>query len=201
MGTSCPSVISPIMKYLYANKWDRIANVLDIGIGESGKAAFHIRESFDNTGQERHFSDQSTWKINIVGIEICEHYRNPLHDYLYDKIYWCDMFEALKDLQSRACMPKFDVIFFMATIEHIEKDRGIEVLKLIKRCLTRDGVVVITTPNGYEPQGATDNNPYDEHKCGWELHDFEAMGQWGLDVAHSEVTYNNRLFVVLKRKV
>lgn len=199
MGTSCPSVISPIMRYLFENKWGEINSVLDVGVGESGKAAFQIRESFDNTGQKRHFSNPFTWEINIVGIEICKEYHNPLHDYLYDKIYWCDVWEALNEMPMSACSPRFDVIFFMATIEHFEKEEGIYLIKILKRRLAKNGVLIITTPNGYEEQSATDNNPRDEHKCGWDLRDFEALGQWGLKIVHSELTYSNRLLVILKR--
>lgn len=201
MGTSCPSVISPIMKYLILHKWGKINNVLDVGIGKSGKAAFFTREMFDNTGQQRHFSKPETWKLHIEGIEICKEYHCPMHDYLYDKVYWCDVMEALNQIPCRACDPRFDVIFFMATIEHLDKDLGTQILYKLKGFMNYGGLLVVTTPNGYEVQDATDNNPNDEHKCGWVLEDFKSIeAQYGLKIVYTEVTYSNRLIVIMEKK-
>ena len=197
MGSSLPSVISPIFKYLMYKQFN---SVLDIGVGESGLWGFLLRDKLDGVMQGRKFRDTSTWTMKIIGIEIMPEYKTIVHQYCYDKILWMDVFDALDNLGERACDPKFDLIMMTAFIEHLDKERGYELLRRLKSFMLHGGLLVLATPNGYMLCNATENNPHDEHKCGWVLDDFKVMESQGWIIEASEVTYDDRLVVILKRK-
>lgn len=68
---------------------------------------------------------------------------------------------------------EFDAIFALDLIEHIEKEDGKKLInKLIK--ISKD-LIIIYTPNGFLPQKGTIDNPYQEHKSGWDITDFKAF--------------------------
>ena len=68
---------------------------------------------------------------------------------------------------------EFDVVVALDLIEHIEKDDGKKLInKLIK--ISKD-LIIIYTPNGFLPQKGTIDNPYQEHKSGWNIKDFKAF--------------------------
>jgi hypothetical protein len=59
-------------------------------------------------------------------------------------------------------------------IEHFEKNEGYQLLKDIVRVA---GVrVIVFTPNGFVPQSATDDNPFQEHKSGWTYQEMKKSG-------------------------
>ena len=58
-------------------------SILDIGVG-FGKYGLMVREILD-LPFERYNKNQ--WLINIEGIEAFEKYKNPIHDYVYNKIH------------------------------------------------------------------------------------------------------------------
>jgi SAM-dependent methyltransferase len=198
MGSSLPSVISPVMRHVRAAL--PFTDVLDIGVGESGQWGLLLRDKCEGMLDGRKFRDTSTWKLKIVGIEIMEEYNTVVHQFLYDRILWMDAFEALNELNGRACDPKFDVVFLTSVIEHFEKERGIELLKKIKRVMRNGAMLVLTTPNGYEPQRPTENNPNDKHLCGWTVEDIDSIKKLGYIVSHHEITYDNRLIIIARRK-
>lgn len=197
MGSSMPSVISPVLRIIRNEKF---TDVLDIGVGESGMWGLLIRDKCDTMKRGGKFRDVSTWKVKIVGIEICEHYKTPVHQYIYDKILWMDVFEAFKSFGERACDPKFDLVMLTAVIEHFEKEEGFRLLGLIKRRMRNNGMLVITTPNGFSPQRAAPDNPNEEHKSGWTIEDVDRMKELGYVIKHTEVTYDNKLILILTRK-
>lgn len=193
-----PSVISPVMRHVLAHM--PFTDVLDIGVGESGQWGFLLRDKCEGMQKDRKFRDTSTWQLKIVGIEIMEMYKTVVHQYLYDKILWMDVFDALDDLGCRACDPKFDLVFLTSVIEHFPKKRGLVLLKRIKKFMRNGAMLVITTPNGFTPQQATEGNPNDKHLCGWTEDDIDSIKELGYIVKHSEITYDNKLIIIAGRK-
>lgn len=198
MGSSLPSVISPVMRHIRTHM--PFIDVLDIGVGESGQWGFLLRDKCDGMRAGRKFRDTSTWKLKIVGIEVCEHYKTVIHQFCYDKILWMEAFDALDDLGGRACDPKFDLVLITAVIEHFTKERGMELLKRVKRFMRHDAMLVITTPNGFSPQKAAKDNPYEAHLSGWTVDDVDSIKKLGYIVSDTEITYDNKLIIIASRR-
>lgn len=65
-------------------------SILDVGVG-FGKYGVLLREALE-IPQNRY--DKQSWKIRIDGVEAFEKYRNPLHDFAYNHLYY----EAIENL-------------------------------------------------------------------------------------------------------
>lgn len=85
----------------------------------------------------------------------------------------------------------FDAVVMMEVLEHLSEQDGLRLLEKAgqwaKRC------VIVTTPNGYLPQGELGNNPYQTHRSGWEVDymrriGFRAYGMAGLGMLRKENT-------------
>ncbi len=66
-----------------------------------------------------------------------------------------------------------DAVVALDVIEHLEKDEGLALLKKLETVARQR--VVLLTPNGFVPQPANDN-PWQLHKSGWTVGDFDALG-------------------------
>jgi len=66
----------------------------------------------------------------------------------------------------------FDLILCSHAIEHIPKKDGYELIKKMEKIAKKQ--IIIVTPNGFvfQPKG---ENPYEEHKSGWEKEEFEHL--------------------------
>jgi SAM-dependent methyltransferase len=138
--------------------------VLDVGCG-FGKYGVLVREYLD-VWHER--LEPSQWRAELVGIEGCERYRNPIHDYVYSEMHFGDACEIVPTLG------EFDLILIADMIEHLEKQ---DARRLVEECLKRSPVVVISTPVEFHPQREILGNPYEVHRCCWRREDF-APGIW-----------------------
>lgn len=67
----------------------------------------------------------------------------------------------------------FDGIISFELIEHLEKSEGAALLKNMERWAKKK--IIITTPNGFVSQKGNEN-ALEEHKSGWTVEDFEALG-------------------------
>ena len=67
-----------------------------------------------------------------------------------------------------------DCVLASDLIEHLEKDRGIELLQVMETIAKKQ--VIIFTPNGYFPQGSHDNNPWQIHRSGWFVDEMRGRG-------------------------
>jgi len=67
---------------------------------------------------------------------------------------------------------RFDNIFCFSVVEHLKKDKAIELINEMKRISKK---VVITTSNGFHYQPALDNNPYQKHLCSIGIKEFQNM--------------------------
>jgi SAM-dependent methyltransferase len=68
----------------------------------------------------------------------------------------------------------FDAVVALDVIEHLERERALALVAALERVARRR--VVIFTPNGYVPQPPTPENPYQEHRCGFDADDMRALG-------------------------
>src|SRR4051794_31450104 len=88
--------------------------VLDIGCG-FGKYGVLMREYLD-VWNERIARDE--WKVELTAVEAFNRYRNPIHDYVYDKVHYGDAMQIVPTLGD------FDTILMLDVIEHLEKARA-----------------------------------------------------------------------------
>ena len=73
-------------------------------------------------------------------------------------------FECIDELET------YDLAIFGDVIEHFEKEKGHEVLK---KLFEHTDNIIISTPNGFLPQGAWADNEREVHKSGWTIEDFK----------------------------
>jgi hypothetical protein len=69
---------------------------------------------------------------------------------------------------------RFDAVVANEVIEHLDKWKGYELLRRLDQIALK--VIIITTPNGFQPQGPEYGNPWQRHRSGWFAHDFEGLG-------------------------
>ena len=88
----------------------------------------------------------------------------------------------------------FDAVVLIEVIEHMEEAQALEVIRKAQRWASKK--VILTTPNGFVPQGEVDGNRLQCHLSGWPLAKlqglgFRCVGLAGLKIlrrdAHAEV--------------
>src|SRR3989304_997151 len=105
-------------------------SILEIGTG-FGKYGFLFREN---------------WQVRIDGIECFAPYISDLQRRIYNRIIIGDALSEIDRLGS------YDLIFLCDVIEHFSKEDGSVALD---KGLARAGrMVLVTTPNYFNPQGA-----------------------------------------------
>src|SRR3954447_22905428 len=114
--------------------------VLDVGCG-FGKYGVAIREYLDVWFERL---DPESWLVQLVGIEACEEYRNPIHDFVYNRVHYGEAQKVVPQLGT------FDAILIADVIEHLEKN---EARELAKSCLEHSPVLIISTPVDFFAQG------------------------------------------------
>ena len=68
----------------------------------------------------------------------------------------------------------FDVVVSLDVVEHFEKPDALRVISEMERVCA--GSVVVVTPNGFVPQPGTEDEPWQEHRCGFDVAELEALG-------------------------
>lgn len=134
-------------------------SVLDIGVG-FGKYGVLCRELLDVPYQRYH---KETWKVRIDGIEGFEEYRNPLHGFVYDHMYYSlieDTFDRLEVV--------YDLGLMIDVLEHFEKETGAEILR---KGLNRCKALLVSVPEAPEPQSYLGND-LEQHRSVWTMYDF-----------------------------
>ncbi len=181
MSTSLPCNIPVMLEYIAKNVFSKINtsdiglsaifeggplpapafSILDVGAG-FGKWGFLIRDSFDVLSFQ-HFRKEE-WTIDITAIEPFSKNITPLQEYIYNRIIRKELFDCIDDLG------QYDLVVFGDVIEHFEKEKGYEALD---KLLEHTGDLILSTPNGFLPQGSWGENDLEVHKSGWRLEDFE----------------------------
>jgi SAM-dependent methyltransferase len=68
----------------------------------------------------------------------------------------------------------YDAVVLLDLIEHFDKEEGLRFLARLESLALRK--VVVFTPNGFLAQPPYENNPWQLHRSGWSVKDFEALG-------------------------
>lgn len=68
----------------------------------------------------------------------------------------------------------FDAVIALDVVEHLKKIEALKLIKDMERVARKR--VIIMTPNGFSDQHEYDDNPYQVHKSGWSVKDFENLG-------------------------
>ena len=130
-------------------------SILDLGIGFGiyGFLARNYGVVWGERKQERYDNWQN--EIKVDGIEIYEPLVTELHRMVYNNIFIGDAFDIAPDL------PDYDLYIMGDFIEHLEKDKAIELIEKLKV----KGNLIITTPDYWHKGEAVLGNEYEQHKC------------------------------------
>lgn len=142
------------------------ASILDIGIG-FGKYGFLAREYVDICEMRYH---SEMWQTKIDGIEIFSDYVGDLQRLIYNEIYIGDALDCLKKLGD------YDLILLIDVIEHLSKERSLELVKLVK---LKSKTALISTPMKVMSLGAPlmkYGNIHERHVCQWSKEKLEQFG-------------------------
>ncbi|SKA79510.1 hypothetical protein SAMN05443428_10379 [Caloramator quimbayensis] len=135
-------------------------SILDVGIG-FGKYGVLLREILD-ISNERYSKDK--WEVIIDGIEGYKDYKNPIYEYVYNKVYFGFVQEVIKSLKY-----SYDLILMIDVLEHFNKNEGEEIIEsLLQICKN----LLVCTPAIPSKQTYLDNN-LEEHKSLWKISDFK----------------------------
>ena len=156
MPSSRPNTI-PTVVHLIRQLKPR--SLLDVGIG-FGKWGHLFREYTDILEAEHDPSryERKNWKIQIDGVEGFPQYISEMHRYLYNEIHIGDACELIRKL------PRYDIIFMGDIIEHLEKKRG---LQLLRDSVTHaNKAVIVSTPKYETAQGDLCANEMERRSAG-----------------------------------
>ncbi len=108
-------------------------------------------------------------------VHVCVEPYGPYAEVLRQSRYEVLQQTALEGLRQMAkAGDKFEAVYLLDVIEHMEKAEGLEAIELAKQVATRQ--IVIFTPNGFEPQSGDvwgyGGDHWQEHRSGWEKQDF-----------------------------
>lgn len=159
---------------------EKPTSILDIGIG-FGKYGVLLREALD-IPFERY--EKRDWKIKIDGIEAFKDYQNPIHEYIYDKIYYNTVENVLPSLDH------YDVIMLIDVLEHFEKNEGRTILEEL--LLHVNKAIIISTPIDPDDQEEYNGNTYEAHKSKWTILDF---AQYKMDYELQSIGNNKALII------
>ncbi|MCX7745955.1 MAG: hypothetical protein N2645_03545 [Clostridia bacterium] len=159
MPTSFHGQISRIFDFILD---ENPKSVLDIGVG-FGKYGVLCRDQLDIPFERYKKND---WKITIDGIEGYQNYNNPIHNYVYDHIYYGLIQDVAGQLNQI-----YDMGLMIDVLEHFEKAEGVNVIStLLHKCRC----LLISVPAVPGQQTYLDNN-LESHKSAWEESDFNGF--------------------------
>ncbi|WP_425449370.1 hypothetical protein [Dethiothermospora halolimnae] len=179
MPTSYYGQISTIMDFILKEK---PKSILDIGVG-FGKYGVLCRDLLD-IPYERY--EKNKWKVTIDGIEGFESYNNPIHEYVYDNIYYGLIEEVMASIKKQ-----YQLAIMIDVLEHFDKEDG---KKVIEKILDKTKTLIISVPEIPAKQSYLDNF-LEEHKSVWKIKDFK-----GFHIKKAEILpmgINNASIIVL----
>ena len=162
MPFSQSSQISTILQYIEQLNPE---SLLDVGTG-MGQYGFLARTNLENVhlfeidadhGRQR---PRDEWRVQIAGIEACEVYLTPIHDYVYNQIFVGDAMDVIPILAPKS----YDLVLAIDILEHFTEIQGEQFLTELQR-IARVAVIV-STPKQFIPQEIA-ANPYENHRSLW----------------------------------
>src|ERR1017187_3523592 len=168
MGSSFMSQIPTVLDLL---QQIHPRNMLDVGKG-FGKYGFLVHEYFGipiavRPDPGRMLREQSM--VVIDAVESNPFYMWPHLDHIYRKIYVGRVEQLLKQF------PHYDLVLMCDVLEHLNKADGATVVHWF---LSRDSILLVTTPKNWFKQAALHENPDEEHKSYRAPEDFKQFGSW-----------------------
>lgn len=171
MPFSHSSQISAIMGFIEETN---PLSVLDVGAG-MGQYGFLTRTNlenvnlFDINGAKAKQKPKENWRVRIDGIEGCDIYVTPVHDYCYDNLMLGDALKLLPGLDDDS----YELVLAIDILEHFDKPEGAVFLSELKRIASR--AVLISTPKDFIEQ-VVEANPYEDHRSVWSSEELCAYG-------------------------
>jgi SAM-dependent methyltransferase len=103
----------------------------------------------------------------------------------HDELVLGDVRELMRTFKAKS----FDACVALDVIEHLPKPDGLKLMAEMEQIARKK--VVFLTPNGFLPQGNTDQNDFQRHHSGWEPaemreHGYEVFGLLGLKTWRGE---------------
>lgn len=170
MPLSQSTQLSTILGIIERNK---PKSLLDVGIG-MGQYGFLARTNleahnlFRIDGDKSRQTNKEEWRTRIDGIEGCEGYLTPVHEYAYNKIMIGEAIETLRDLPDNS----YEMVVAIDILEHFHKEDGMVFIRELKRVAS--GLVLISTPKEFIEQ-EFEENPYETHRSLWTQDDLSSL--------------------------
>ncbi len=181
MPTSYHGQISSIMEIILNEKPETI---IDIGIG-FGKYGVLCREFLDISLQRYKKAD---WKCKIHGIEGFKKYKNPIHTYVYDKIFYGLIEEEIDRITD-----VYDLGLMIDVLEHFDKGTG---KHLVNKILDICKKLIISVPAIPEDQSYLDNE-LETHKSIWTSSDFQSYDVKKVEIIPMTL-YNSSIIALIE---
>jgi len=162
MPFSHSSQISAIMGYI---EQINPSSLLDVGVG-MGQYGFLSRTNLENinlfevNGPTATQQPKENWNVRIDGIEGCDIYVTPVHDYCYDNLLIGDALDILPEL----ARDSYELVLAIDILEHFDKPEGLHFLSELKRIASR--AVLVSTPKEFIEQ-VVEANPFEDHRSVW----------------------------------
>jgi 2-polyprenyl-3-methyl-5-hydroxy-6-metoxy-1,4-benzoquinol methylase len=152
-------------------------SILDIGCG-NGKYGLLCYERL-NLWDTNNLNNK---RVTIDAIEGFKDYITPVHEYIYNKIYINEVFEAFKNINK-----KYDLILLIDILEHFSREQG---ERLVIECLEASRNLIISTPKNIGNQKEAFCNPLEVHRTQWGQEEFSQFGNYFIIKNHlSHIVY------------
>jgi len=103
----------------------------------------------------------------LVGCDISMSYLRVIKKHsIYDDVVCCDA--AHLPFRENA----FEAILASQVIEHLPREKGLKMLSDLDPI--SKNIIIVSTPNGFMPQGPRDDEASMIHRSGWRVKDFKA---------------------------
>lgn len=126
-------------------------SVLDLGCGPSSSLQYckNIKYSIGVETFKQYFEESKKRKIHT--------------EYIEKRVEEVDFPEK-----------SFDAVILIEVLEHLSEESGYAMLKKSEKWAKKK--VIVSTPNGFLPQKALDNNPFQRHLSGWSVETMKKLG-------------------------
>lgn len=118
-------------------------------------------------------SEGKNWQV--TGVDIFQkNVRSAAKKKIYVNAIKGDAVQVARKLVGQR--KKFDVVFCSQVIEHVDRQKGEQLLNLVDQLAKKR--VIIGTPRGFmeQPEVFLGDNPHQRHKSGWTEDDFRKRG-------------------------
>jgi hypothetical protein len=141
------------LRFMLDRELDDCCSIIDLGCGPSSPLRYVSKKS------------------HTVGVEIFRPYiRESKRQGIHDEYVLAD----LADIKARFEPRSFDCVLALEVIEHFDKGEGLKLIGDMVGLASKK--IIISTPNGFYPQGECDGNIRQTHKSGWDVEEMVKRG-------------------------